>query len=175
MRNGELKDLLVTPRGVPGEHGKTIGRVGFTRVQAYERVSPPTALRDASEQFSMIFVGTVKGIAQLLGDPIKHYGSAVGIIGMERAASALQELGWGPYFGLAASISIALGIFNLLPFPALDGGRAYFIVIELLRGRPLNPEREAFVHVAGFAVLAALMLFIAYRDIVNVISGKGVF
>jgi regulator of sigma E protease len=70
---------------------------------------------------------------------------------------------------------MALGIFNLLPVPALDGGRALFIVVELLRGRPIAPEREAFVHVAGFALLMALMVFIAFHDIANLITGKGVF
>jgi regulator of sigma E protease len=54
---------------------------------------------------------------------------------------------------LAAMISISLGIFNLLPIPALDGGRGVFILVEMLRGRPVDPEKEALVHVGGFAVL----------------------
>jgi regulator of sigma E protease len=175
LRNGETRELLITPKLVRDEQGKMVSRVGFGRVQAYRRVAPLAAVQFAARQFDVVFRGTVDGIAQLLTNPIKHYGNAVGIIGMERAASALQDLGWGPYFGLAASISIALGIFNLLPIPALDGGRALFILVELLRGRPVDPEREAFVHVAGFALLMTLMIFIAWHDIANIVSGKGVF
>jgi regulator of sigma E protease len=94
---------------------------------------------------------------------------------MERAASETQDLGWAPYLSLAAAISIALGILNLLPFPALDGGRAMFILAEMLRGRPVDPEKEALVHVTGFAVLMVLMVFVAYHDILNIVSGKGIF
>ena len=62
-------------------------------------------------------------------------------------------------------ISIALGLFNLLPIPALDGGRGMFIIAELMRGRPVDPEKEAIVHVTGFAVLMVLMVFVAFHDI----------
>jgi len=94
---------------------------------------------------------------------------------MERAASEVQDLGWSPYLHLVAMISIALGVFNLLPIPALDGGRAVFILAEMVRGRPVDPEREALVHFTGFAVLMVLMVFVAYHDIANIVSGKGVF
>ena len=70
-------------------------------------------------------------------------------------------------------ISIALGIFNFLPIPALDGGRGIFIIAELLRGRPVDPEKEALVHVTGFALLMVLMVFVAYHDIATIVSGKG--
>ena len=86
-----------------------------------------------------------------------------------------QDLGWGPYLSLAAAISIALGVLNLFPFPALDGGRAVFIIAEMLRGRPVEPEKEALVHITGFAVLMVLMVFVAYHDIANIVTGKGVF
>jgi regulator of sigma E protease len=75
---------------------------------------------------------------------------------------------------LAAQISISLGIFNLLPIPALDGGRGMFIVAELFRGKPVDPEKEAFVHFAGFAALMLLMVFVTYHDIVRLVAGKGV-
>jgi regulator of sigma E protease len=175
LRNGETRELLVTPKSVRDEHGKMVSRVGFQRIQEYRRIAPIAAVKTAALEFSAIFNGTFQGLAQLLTSPLQHYGNAVGIIGMERAASALQDLGWGPYFGLAASLSMALGIFNLLPVPALDGGRGLFIIIELLRGRPVDPEREAFVHVAGFALLMALMVLVAFHDIAGIISGKGVF
>lgn len=175
MRGESALDIVVTPERKTDTHGVRYGIVGFQRVQAYERVAPPAALRTAAVEFGDLFVGSFSGLAQLVADPARHYGNAVGVIGMERAASELQDLGWGPYFGLAATISMALGIFNLLPLPALDGGRAFFILVELLRGRPVDPKREAIVHVAGFAFLMALMVLIAWHDIANLIAGKGVF
>lgn len=70
-----------------------------------------------------------------------------------------------PFLGLAAFISIALGMTNLLPIPALDGGRIVFIIVEILRGKPLPPEREGFVHLIGFGFLLLLMVFIVVLDI----------
>ena len=107
--------------------------------------------------------------------PIQRGPQLSGVIGMGRAASTYQDMGWGPYFEFAAAISIALGIFNLLPIPALDGGRAIFIVAEMLRGRPVDREKEALVHVTGMAVLMVLMVSVAFHDIANIVSGKGVF
>ena len=75
----------------------------------------------------------------------------------------------------AALISFALGLFNLLPLPALDGGRAAFIVAELIRGKPVDPEKEAIVHITGFAVLIALMLVINFYNVVQIYQGKGPF
>ncbi len=65
-------------------------------------------------------------------------------------------------------ISANLGVMNLLPIPALDGGRLLFMLIELIRGKPLPPEKEAIVHLIGFALLMVLMVFILYNDIRNV-------
>jgi regulator of sigma E protease len=61
----------------------------------------------------------------------------------------------------------------LLPLPALDGGRGAFVIAELLRGKPVDPEKEAMVHIAGFAVLMVLMLVIAFHDVSRIVSGGG--
>ncbi|GAC1307213.1 MAG: RIP metalloprotease RseP [Vulcanimicrobiaceae bacterium] len=173
-RHGLHQIVTVTPRAVR-EGGKTIGRVGFIRIPEFQRVSPLAAIPIAGTEFVNGFVGQITGYAQLISHPAKMASSVSGPIGMSRAASAYQDLGWGMYLGLAAMISIALGVLNLLPFPALDGGRAMFIFAEMLRGRPVPPDKEALVHVSGFAVLMLLMVFVAYRDIANILTGKGVF
>ena len=64
-------------------------------------------------------------------------------------------------------LSANLGVMNLLPIPALDGGRLVFLVLEALRGKPISPEKEGWVHTAGFALLMGLMLFILYNDLVK--------
>ena len=70
---------------------------------------------------------------------------------------------------LVALLTINLGVFNLLPLPALDGGRLLFVLIEWVRGKPVSVEKEGLVHTIGFMLLIALMIFISYRDIVNLI------
>ena len=58
---------------------------------------------------------------------------------------------------------------NLLPIPALDGGRLVFIILEMLRGKPVDPEKEGMVHMAGMAALMTLMLFVLFNDIRNLL------
>lgn len=173
-RHGQNFSVTITPQPVK-EDGKTIGRIGFVRVPEFRRVWLGEGLVVAAFELKDDLVTQVVGYAQLLSHPAEHAGSISGVIGMERAASAYQDLGWAPYLQLAAAISIALCILNLLPFPALDGGRGIFIVAEMLRGRPVPAEKEALVHVTGFAVLMVLMVMVAYHDIANIVSGKGVF
>ena len=72
---------------------------------------------------------------------------------------------------LITIITINLGIFNLLPLPALDGGRIVFLVIELVRRKPVNPEHEGYVHLAGFALLMIFAIVVAYQDIARLIVG----
>ena len=71
---------------------------------------------------------------------------------------------------LIGLITINLGIFNLLPLPALDGGRLLFIVIEVIRRKPVPADKEAIVHVIGFALLMALTLFITFFDVFRLIN-----
>lgn len=69
--------------------------------------------------------------------------------------------------GITAIISLNLAIFNLLPLPALDGGRLIFLLIELIRRKPVPAEKEGMVHFIGLVALMALSIFLAYRDIVK--------
>ncbi len=71
---------------------------------------------------------------------------------------------------LVALLTINLGVFNLLPLPALDGGRLLFVIIEWVRGKPVSVEKEGLVHTIGFMLLIALMIFISYKDIIKLIT-----
>ncbi|MBM7685167.1 MAG: regulator of sigma protease [Epulopiscium sp.] len=70
----------------------------------------------------------------------------------------------------AAIISANLGVMNLLPIPALDGGRLVFLIIEGLRGKPIAVEKEGMIHFIGFALLMVLMVFVLYNDVVRIIT-----
>ena len=72
---------------------------------------------------------------------------------------------------MVALITINLGIFNLLPVPALDGSRIIFLIIELIRRKPMKPEHEGMVHFIGFAALMVLMIVVTFNDIVKLVMG----
>ena len=67
-------------------------------------------------------------------------------------------------------VTANLGIMNLLPIPALDGGRLVFLALEAVRGKRIPPEKEGMVHFAGFALLMILMVVVMYNDIVRIFS-----
>lgn len=89
----------------------------------------------------------------------------VGPVGLVSIIGEVSRQGIMNLLLLAAYISINLGIVNLLPFPALDGGRIIFVVIEMIIGRPIDREKEGYVHFIGFAILMALMVFLVFKDI----------
>jgi regulator of sigma E protease len=72
---------------------------------------------------------------------------------------------------LTGVLGINLAIVNLLPIPALDGSRLVFLLLEGVRGKPINPEKENIIHLVGFALLMGLVLLITYNDIVRLVSG----
>ncbi|MGB6987079.1 MAG: M50 family metallopeptidase [Candidatus Aquilonibacter sp.] len=174
VRDGQQSMFITQPKSCPPPNGK-MGCIGFSPAQAYERVPFPVALRDSAIEYVNIADGTFMSLGLLFSHFTQYAGQVSGVVGMGQVAGVVQDFGWGPYLGLAATISFALGLFNLLPIPALDGGRAAFIIAELLRGKPVDPDKEALVHFAGFAALMALMLLVAFHDIARIFSGQGVF
>ena len=98
-----------------------------------------------------------------------------GPVGIARVTGEVAQIGISPLLQLTAIISISLGIVNLLPIPALDGGRLVFVVIEFLRGgKPISPRREGMAHLIGFLVLIGLIVVISYFDIVRLINGDSI-
>lgn len=88
-----------------------------------------------------------------------------------RAVSDVHNDGPSPVFELVALLSASLGILNLLPFPALDGGRIVFVLISWVRRRNLDPEVEGLIHMVGMALLLLLIAVISYQDLARWIGG----
>ena len=98
-----------------------------------------------------------------------------GPIGIAQVTGEVAEIGVFPFFELVAIISISLGLINILPIPALDGGRLMFVLIEWVRrGRKISPQREGLVHVVGFAILIGLIVVISFFDISRILSGDSI-
>ena len=99
---------------------------------------------------------------------INDLSGPVGVTDMlaETARSRLSS-----FFMLVAFISINLGVMNLLPLPALDGGRLLFVLLEIILRRPVNRNYEGFIHAAGLALLMALMVYITCHDVFRLITG----
>jgi len=94
-----------------------------------------------------------------------------GPVGIAQFIGESAGMGVTPFLSLVAFLSINLGLFNLFPIPALDGGRLLFLLIEGIRGRPLDLEREELVHYIGFVILISLILLVTYQDILRWIGG----
>lgn len=71
---------------------------------------------------------------------------------------------------ISAVLSVNIGVFNLIPFPALDGGRIFFMVIELIRRKPIPTEKEGMVHFMGLVLLMGLMVIITWNDLYKLIA-----
>ena len=94
-----------------------------------------------------------------------------GPIGVVQSVSTVASFGRGSLMTLAALIAINIGIVNLLPIPAMDGGRLVFLFIELIRGKPVKAEHEGMVHFIGIVALMVLMVIVTFNDIVRIITG----
>jgi len=106
-----------------------------------------------------------------LGDLITgkiNFNQMSGPAGIVSAIGSAAKQGTLDLLYLVAIITINLGVFNLLPIPALDGGRVFFIIIELIRRKKIPAEKEGMVHLVGFALLILLMLFATSNDIVRI-------
>lgn len=173
-RDGTVFDQPVWVRA----ERKPEGRVGITITnRGYDYVTRRSSVLDAVgqgvDQFwfsfkqilllpAMLIEGQVSpqevkplgplGISQMAGDAI------------ERSS---EEQSWFTVLFFAGAISMALGITNLLPLPALDGGRITFVLIEAVRGRRIDPAKEGIVHLIGMALLLGLMLLMTIQELIN--------
>ena len=97
-----------------------------------------------------------------------------GPVGIAHATDeVVEELGVAWIFRIAALLSVSLGVVNLLPIPALDGGRIVFVVLEFIRrGKRISPQREGLIHLVGFVVIIGLIVAITYSDILRIVNGE---
>ena len=121
-----------------------------------------------------VFILNYKGIVSILAGTAAA--EMVGPVGIVHLTGEAAKVGFSPLLEFAAIISLLLAIFNLLPLPALDGGRIVFILLELVRRgkRIVSPKTEGIIHFVGLALLLAVFVLVAYRDIIRIISGGSI-
>ena len=140
---------------------------------ALKQYSLPGALNASVNDIAMTIVTTIQLPARLArGDMTPQEARPASLVGISEilAFTLQQSIEWNlafPVLQTASLISLALGLTNLLPLPALDGGRLLFVAIEVMRGRRISPEREAMVHFVGLVILVSLMLWVMLQDFVN--------
>lgn len=94
-----------------------------------------------------------------------------GPVGVAEVMADTAKYSMISFFQLVAFISINLGVMNLLPLPALDGGRLLFLIIEAVRRKPVPPKYEGYIHAAGLVLLLALMVYVTGQDILRIVAG----
>jgi regulator of sigma E protease len=176
LRGGEWVTVHVTPRVNPPEGQGSLGvQIGPSSVLATLPLLPALweGIRSTGEYIALVLQLPVLLLAGQVQPADAQLTGPVGIAQMVGGAvSATLNTGlWFPIWRLSAVLSAALAITNLLPLPALDGGRLLFILVEALRGRRVNPEREGMIHMVGFMLLIGLLVLVTFRDITTAQQG----
>ena len=169
-RGDQTLSVNLTPRADPPE-GQ--GAIGIVLASGLVRLNPIAAVGQGFSQ-TVHAIGATLSVPKMLIDGQSGAGDArlIGLVGMAQATSEtvtyVADTGfWYPLFILTGLFSAGLSIANMLPIPALDGGRLFFVLLEWIRGRRIPPEREAAFHVVGIVVLLTLMVIISLNDVVS--------
>lgn len=134
--------------------------------------NPLQSLVIGTQQTWDVLVTFYLGLRSIVLGKIAASQALSGPVGIADILGKSLQQGWDQLFWLIALLSLNLGIINLLPFPALDGSRIGFILYELVRGKPISPQKEGWVHAIGFFVLMGVLLLITYNDILKLVGGQ---
>lgn len=170
-RNGERAATVLTPRydASTGRYMLGIINSDFVEPQGIENVKYAWyeiryCVKNITKSLGMLVTGKLD--RQDVSGPV-GMAATVGNIYEET-----KEYGWQTVFvnmlNITMLLSVNLGIFNLLPIPALDGGRLVFLLVEVVRGKPVPPEKEGMVHFIGLVFFMILMVLIFFNDLTNI-------
>jgi regulator of sigma E protease len=188
-RDGQKVDVTLTPRANPPQGQGSLGVViagvkdntlGITFVGLPQIDYVPQSLGESVKYGYQSVVDVIASVVELPSRlmsgaitpqearPVSVLGiSQIGAVFIEQSISQKRIT---PILLFIATISVGLGFFNLLPIPALDGGRILFVVIEIIRGKPISPEREGLVHLIGLALLLSLSVLVLLNDVINPVT-----
>lgn len=160
-RGGKSLEVPVTPDERLNYKGEEEGFIGV----GYERVtSIPGSLAFGFDTTIYYAKAIFTGLRMLITGQIS-LDNLSGPVGIYNYTDEAAKQGMATLLQWTAMLSVNLGLINLLPLPALDGGRLIFILLEGIRGKPIDPQKEGFVHLVGFALLMLLMIVVTWNDI----------
>ncbi len=166
LRDGEKLTKTLTP--MLDEASGTYLLGFYPKAQS---MTPGLALKTAYHNTSFVVELVYYSLGEMITGKVqlRDMAGPVGIV-QEMNAVAKQELPYLNMLNFMGLIAVNLGVMNLLPFPALDGGRIFFALVELIRRKKITPEKEGLVHLIGFGLLIALMLIITFSDITKLFA-----
>ncbi|MDL4840098.1 RIP metalloprotease RseP [Aquibacillus rhizosphaerae] len=159
-RNNERIELNVIPRSLERQD-QVVGQIGV-QIELEKSIvkAIPYSIEQTYTWAKLIVVNLGKLVTgQFSIDMLS------GPVGIYDATDQVVKTGFLNFMTWTAALSVNLGIINLLPLPALDGGRLIFVGLEAVRGKPIDPQKEGIVHFIGFALLMLLMIVVTWNDI----------
>lgn len=175
-RNIELKGVALERRTYPTEALDENGNIVVVDQQRFgiEFTRVKSSLGDRVKLALLEAVDFVRLIRVSLFDLFTGGASVSemsGPIGIGTMITTTAQTSFTSMWLLVALIAINLAVMNMLPLPALDGGRVLFLIIEKIRGKPLQAKYEGFIHAAGLVLLLSLMVYVSFNDIVRIVTG----
>ena len=164
-QDGSIKKYEVTPEKQKNEDGEEVVVFGFGAENKLNK-GIINSIKYAFIKIYSVITSMIVIIIKLITGKL-GLKSLAGPVGMYTVVGQSAKLGIQNLVYLTAYLSVNLGVVNILPFPAFDGGRVLFLIIEKIKGSPVNPKVENWIHTIGFALLMLLMLVITYQDILR--------
>lgn len=158
QRNQKHFATKITPKK---ENGK--GFIGISPQIEMRKIGFLESIKQGIIETYQMTVLIIVSLVQMIVGKIAP--DLVGPVGITQIVGHAAQMGLGYVLRIAAVLSVNLGLINLLPLPALDGGRIFFLLIEGIRRKPINPEKENFIHFVGFALLIILAVVITFKDL----------
>lgn len=166
LRGSEEKTIEVTPAYLSdlGKDGVGVALVETGTVR-YPWYTAPIVGAQATAEMTVSVVGGFWGMITGIFSHKDVVSQLSGPVGIASLTGQVMNLGFIHLVQFAAMLSVNLAVLNILPFPALDGGRIFFLLVEAIRRKPVTAKFEQTIHGAGFALLLLLVLFVTYQDI----------
>ena len=167
VRNGETLTLHSVVFPTTDEDGTSFGDL-FFKIKALDKTFGNVVSYSLYSSFStikMIWDSLISLITGRFG-----FSSLSGPVGVTKTVAESARAGLSSLVYVSIFITMNLGVFNLLPIPSLDGSRIMFVLIEMVRGKPINPKYEGYVHFVGIILLFILMIAVTFKDIIKLIA-----
>ncbi len=167
--NNQTKNVSVTPtKGIIGTNygiGIAMDEIGEAHLPVF------LALSDGAKLTWATIKGVIFGFGQIITDSSKgqnDFGAVSGPVGIAKLIGQAEKIGFAYLLSFTAFISLNLAIINLVPFPALDGGRVLFVIIETVRRKNISAKVANTINTIGFAILLLLLVIVTIKDVLNI-------